>query len=328
MKLPLFFGASMAVGAAFNSIFKSASPSSVVRAYGLEKMDREMKADSHHRDQNRKNIFDYNFRPFVLGEVINLAEDVAVFRFLTPDPEDEFNLIPCSTLQACFKTGAFIIEQPMRFYTPITANGEKGYFDILVKKQPNGRFTEHLFSMEAGETLLFRCIQYKMKYAANRWSHVGMIGGGTGITPLLQVIQASLATPEDKTKLSLLFANKSEDKILLKGILDKMAAESHGRFDINYIVDKAGSKDWKGYVGHVNGELIKKHMPPPAQDTLVLVCGPDGMMNAVVGAAFNVLKAMSGGNPQQPAGANLNNVMEVGGIMGSMGYTRDNTYRF
>jgi cytochrome-b5 reductase len=217
----------------------------------------------------------------------------------------------------------------MRFYTPITPNGEKGYFDILVKKQPRGRFTEHLFSMEKGETLLFRCIQYKMKYVPNKWKHVGMIGGGTGITPLLQVLQASLADPQDKTKLSLLFANKSDDKILLKGLLDKLSAESNGRFDVTYVVDKAVNKDFKGYIGHVNGELIKKFMPPPiVGDSLVLVCGPDMMMNSIVGSALIVLKAMSGGNPQQPAGVNLNNFPEVTGIMGNLGYVRENCYRF
>ena len=318
----------MAMGAAFNSVFKACSPASAVKAYGLDDQRGPVKDDSHHRSAKRKNVFDYSFRPFVLGEVLNLAEDVAVFRFLMPDPEDEFNLVPCSTLQACFKTGAAIIEQPMRFYTPITANGEKGYFDILVKKQQGGRFTEHLFSMEPGENLLFRVIQYKMSYKPNKWKSVGLIGGGTGITPLLQVIQASLAMPEDQTKLSLLFANQREDKILLRGLLDKMEAESKGRFTIKYVIDKTSNPDWKGYVGHINADMIKATMPAPTLENLILICGPDGLMNSVVGSPWNVLKAMSGGNPQQPAGVNLNNFAEVAGIMGQMGYWRDIVYRF
>ena len=37
---------------------------------------------------------------------------------------------------------------------------------------------------------------------------VGMIAGGTGITPMLQLIRQILKNKEDKTEVSLLFANQ------------------------------------------------------------------------------------------------------------------------
>lgn len=40
--------------------------------------------------------------------------------------------------------------------------------------------------------------------------------GGTGITPMLQVADHILANPDDKTRVSLVFANVSESDILLK----------------------------------------------------------------------------------------------------------------
>ena len=43
-----------------------------------------------------------------------------------------------------------------------------------------------------------------MRYATN----VGLIAGGTGITPMLQIIKAIIKDPEDDTKVSLLFANQ------------------------------------------------------------------------------------------------------------------------
>lgn len=39
---------------------------------------------------------------------------------------------------------------------------------------------------------------------------IGMIAGGTGITPMLQIVSAVLRDPDDKTTLSLLFANQSK----------------------------------------------------------------------------------------------------------------------
>uniref|UniRef100_A0A0A9XWR8 NADH-cytochrome b5 reductase 1 n=1 Tax=Lygus hesperus TaxID=30085 RepID=A0A0A9XWR8_LYGHE len=111
----------------------------------------------------------------------------------------------------------------MRFYTPITPNGTKGYFDLLVRKQRPGRFTEHLFSMNIGDNLLFRVVQYKLRYRKNRWKEVGLICGGTGICPILQFMSASLESKGDTTKMNLLFGNRSENQILLKGMLDKLA---------------------------------------------------------------------------------------------------------
>jgi hypothetical protein len=38
--------------------------------------------------------------------------------------------------------------------------------------------------------------------------NVGMIAGGTGITPMLQLVREVFKDPEDKTQLQLLFANQ------------------------------------------------------------------------------------------------------------------------
>ena len=42
------------------------------------------------------------------------------------------------------------------------------------------------------------------------------IAGGSGLTPMLQVAQEITRNPEDKTEVTLVFANVSEDDILLK----------------------------------------------------------------------------------------------------------------
>jgi cytochrome-b5 reductase len=69
-------------------------------------------------------------------------------------------------------------------------------------------------------------------------------------------------------------------------------------------------------------------MPAPANDICVLICGPDPMMSAIVGAPPAVLKQMSGGLAIQPAMANLNNLQDVAGYMGKLGYAKEMLYRF
>lgn len=47
----------------------------------------------------------------------------------------------------------------------------------------------------------------------NMVPHLLMIAGGTGITPMYQIIKSSIKDASDKTKLSLIYANVNEDDI-------------------------------------------------------------------------------------------------------------------
>ena len=53
---------------------------------------------------------------------------------------------------------------------------------------------------------------------------LGMIAGGTGITPMLQIAASILDDPSDTTQVSLLYANQTEDDILVREMLDGCAA--------------------------------------------------------------------------------------------------------
>lgn len=50
--------------------------------------------------------------------------------------------------------------------------------------------------------------------------HLLMIAGGTGITPMYQIIKSSIKDASDKTQLSLIYANVNEDDICEPNLLD------------------------------------------------------------------------------------------------------------
>lgn len=55
---------------------------------------------------------------------------------------------------------------------------------------------------------------------------------------------------------------------------------------VYYTVDsigEGGGKDWKGGVGYVTRKMATEHIPPPSDDSLVLVCGPPPMYKALSG---------------------------------------------
>jgi cytochrome-b5 reductase len=269
------------------------------------------------------------FKPFRLGEVINMSEDQALFRFLLPDAEDEFDLPVCSSIQCYFRTGGAAVEQCQRFYTPITPNKTKGYFDLVVRKYPRGRMTEHLWGLEVGEPVLMRVVAFKLKYHPNKWKQVGMIAGGTGFAPMVQVINEVVRNPKDTTQLSMLYLNRNEHSTMLKGLFDDLARRSGGRFKMHYCVDQAEDPaNWKHFTGFATLDMLRKTMPPSSKDSMVLICGPDKMLNHIAGLPLGVAYSMSQSYAMQPVGASMNNLGDVGGLLGRMGYTRDNVYKF
>jgi len=108
---------------------------------------------------------------------------------------------------------------------------------------------------------------------------IGLIAGGSGITPVYQVIQRVVRDAKDTTEISLLYANCTEEDILLRTELDDLAAK-HSNFKVWYTIDRP-TKDWKYSSGFVNEEMIKTHLPGPLpnQQTIILMCGPPPMVN-------------------------------------------------
>lgn len=78
----------------------------------------------------------------------------------------------------------------------------------------------------------------KLAYKPNEYKQIGMVSGGTGIAPMLQVVDEILADPADKTQVSLIFANVSEADILMKADIDKRVAAHPDKFKVYYVVDK------------------------------------------------------------------------------------------
>ena len=86
-----------------------------------------------------------------------------------------------------------------------------------------------------------------------------MVAGGSGITPMLQVIMHILKNPDDKTKICLVFGNVSEADIICRAELDALATAHAGRFNVEFILsERVPSTTWTGLTGRVDRALLEK----------------------------------------------------------------------
>ncbi|OLY79584.1 NADH-cytochrome b5 reductase-like protein [Smittium mucronatum] len=251
------------------------------------------------------------FVPFKLAEIQEVSHNTSIYRFsLKPDQVSGMTVASCLlTMKPAQNEGEKPVVRP---YTPTSPENAKGYMDLIIKRYPDGVMSNYVDSLKVGDDLLIKGPIVKYQYTPNMKKEIGMIAGGTGITPMLQVISKIAENPEDKTKVSLLFANVTEDDILLRNKLDQLQKDHPDQIKISYTLDKP-PKNWSGESGFVTPEMAKKYMPDPSlgDDTVVFVCGPPGMMAAVSGKK-------TGPTTQG----------ELSGALKKLGFTESNVFKF
>jgi len=107
-----------------------------------------------------------------------------------------------------------------------------------------------------GQTIRVKGPKGAFVYKPNMVRHFGMIAGGTGITPMLQIIRAIVRgrATGDKTEVDLIFANVTPQDILLREDLDQLMKDDAG-FRVHYVLDNP-PEGWSGGVGYVTGDMI------------------------------------------------------------------------
>ncbi|SGY20627.1 BQ5605_C016g08109 [Microbotryum silenes-dioicae] len=200
------------------------------------------------------------------------------------------------------KGGVPIVEGELvqRAYTPVSSNTAQGFLDLLIKvyfRTPDfpegGRMTLGFDELQIGDK-----VEFKGPLGSFRWlgkgmcnwkgvkrraRNIGMICGGSGITPIIQVMRGIIHDSEDiDTNVWVLNANKTEADILLRAELEelgKLVGPSRCR---QHLVLSKGPADWAHSKGRINKQMLIDHLPPPGPDSLVLICGPDPMINEII----------------------------------------------
>ena len=259
-------------------------------------------SDDNSEQSKRKNVIislknpDIKYQ-FELAYKENISHDTRRFRFQLPSSKHVLGLPIGQHIYLTAHINGELVKRP---YTPTTSDDNQGYFDLVIKVYPNGKMTQYLDQLPLGHRMDVSGPSGNLIYKDNglfdirarkpdpfitrRVRHLGLIAGGTGITPMYQILNEILKeqtsiTPGQKIdiKIWLLFANQTEDDILLREELEHLAASNSDRFRLWYTVDRQ-SENWKYSKGFINEDMLKEHMPPPSDEVLICICGPPPMI--------------------------------------------------
>ncbi|KAK6069281.1 oxidoreductase NAD-binding domain-containing protein [Seiridium cupressi] len=253
---------------------------------------------------------DQGFISLLLDDVEIVNHNTKKLRFKLPEDDMVSGLKIASALLTKYKDAG--AEKPvLRPYTPTSDEDTKGYLELIVKKYPNGPMSTHLHDLVPGQRLEFKGPLPKYPWETNKHQHIALIAGGTGITPMFQLARGVFNNPDDKTKVTLVFGNISEEDILLKREFEDLENTYPQRFRAFYVLDNP-PKEWQGGKGFVTKDLLKTVLPEPKSENIkIFVCGPPGLYKAVSGPKVS---------PQDQG--------DLTGILKELGYSKDQVYKF
>ena len=254
-------------------------------------------------------IFCDSYSTFKIKEILPVTENTMIYRFSLPHS----NI--CLLAERCDIGKHVVLRVPVpvidghstnlsggyvtRQYTILSSPMCQGYFDIMIKLYQNGIASQVISKWNVGDLIEFRGpfgefsnkfmkpLEKKQIHLLD-YDNVILLAAGTGIAPMIQVINYILDDEEIETRLHLLYSCKKSSEILLKDQIKSYAA--FWNFKVTFfltsqdkVVDNVADLKSQLYYAGVENErismqliekyLVEKNIDFIAPKNLYLVCG-------------------------------------------------------
>lgn len=212
--------------------------------------------------------------PYQLTAIEITTHDTKTFRFSLP-ADATLDMLPGDYLYVHATINGKAVKRP---YTPSSLPGTTGSFDLTVKRYETGVVSKYLHDQHIGDTVLMSGPNPGGHWVDGMAKRVGFVAGGTGITPMISIIRWILTKRVD-ADLSLIFANKTEADIIFREEWNE-AAREHRNFHCYHVLEQA-PVGWSEGIGRITVDILRRHLPSPAPDTCIFLCGPPPMVDAL-----------------------------------------------
>ena len=178
-------------------------------------------------------------------------------------------------------------EDVRRSYSICSAVGDDS-LRIAVKRSPGGVFSTWANeALAAGGTIdvmpPMGHFNVPLDPAAKR--HYAGFAAGSGITPLLSIVKTTLAT-EPRSQFTLFYGNRASGTVMFKEELAALKDTYIDRFNLVHVLSREAQDIdlLHGRIDRAKADALIAHWLPGDDIDAAFVCGPEGMMDAVVAA--------------------------------------------
>lgn len=167
---------------------------------------------------------------------------------------------------------------PNRVYSAANRPG-KDSIEFHVRVYPDGKIGRFLSALSAGGMLQLIGPFGHFAFSANAWRPAVCVAGGTGLAPLMSVLDKAFAM-RDTRPIHLLYGARTRDELYCVDTLQQWAS-THPTFTFTPVLsDEPADSDWSGRRGLVTDVMMEN-----LGDVFGLeayVCGPPGMIDGAV----------------------------------------------
>ena len=214
-------------------------------------------------------------RPVRVVEIIRETPR-ALTLVLMPDDGRPLHFRAGQYLTHCFE----IDGQPLRRAYSMSS-GEGGRLSCTVQMIDGGAVSAHVAQrLRVGD--VYSVIGPSGEFVLDLESNTPlmMIAGGSGITPLMSLIETALAARPERV-VHLLYASRDQHNIIFCQRLDELA-QRHASLRITHVLSKPGA-GWQGQRGRIDATRLWPLLAAP-DDAQFYLCGPDGLIAAAESA--------------------------------------------
>jgi ferredoxin-NADP reductase len=173
-----------------------------------------------------------------------------------------------------------------RCYSPACAEGRCGTLEITTKRHPKGLVSNFLVDRaEPGMVVGLSRAEGDFQLPDPRPGSILLIGGGSGITPLMAILRTLLGEGY-QNPIALLHYAPDPERAIYREELERLAA-AHPNFQLARSYTRAPG------MGELDGHFSPLHLPQSNPDFTAaetFACGPPAMLDAVRGTWANGLE--------------------------------------
>ena len=222
------------------------------------------------------------FFPLTVKEIVNETQDAVSVYFTNPG-DSSFDYLPGQYLTLKFQING---EEVRRAYSLCSSPYTDSDLCVTVKRVDGGLVSNYIpDNVSAGSVVdvMQPMGNFTVTPNENASKHYVLVGGGSGITPLMSIIK-SVLTKEPHSVITLLYGNRDEASIIFKSELEALSAENEGRLRIKHVLDQ-GHDGWTGLTGRLDRNtslpLLQDIAKSDQLSKVYYLCGPAEMMEEV-----------------------------------------------
>lgn len=172
-------------------------------------------------------------------------------------------------------------KQIIRQYTPVTTQFHNNYLDLGIKLYPNGAMSQYLRYLPVGSKIQIKGPSGRLQYKYNsiftirkfdkqsksfklhtyNIKNLVLIAGGSGISPILQVLKATYEENNISMNINLFYGASSEYDLAFKKDIDSIQKNRTKNVNVYYaVISKPKYPNHNYIVGYITKDILQEKL--------------------------------------------------------------------